>query len=118
MFQSIVAGILSEHLEDCKWMADVKRKKHDYHAYISYISKKSITSQLPIIDANEAKHEDCLKIMDEYEKIITQLFTEANGNCHNYRHLSFISQMLSDVLIHTFFVSPNKMVQQKCSFSL
>lgn len=81
MFQSIIAGILSENLEECKWMGDVKRKKHDYH---TYMSQKSVTSQLPIIDANEAKHEDCLKIMDEYEKVITQLFTDAHGNCHNY----------------------------------
>ena len=47
------------------------------------MSQKSQTAQLPIIDANESKHEDCLKIMDHYETVLTQLYNEAHGINNN-----------------------------------
>lgn len=55
------------------------------HKYDNYMSQKSQTAQLPIIDANESKHEDCLKIMDHYETVLTQLYNEAHGINNNVR---------------------------------
>lgn len=49
------------------------------------MSQKSQTAQLPIIDANESKHEDCLKIMDHYETVLAQLYHEAHSIINNVR---------------------------------
>jgi hypothetical protein len=35
---------------------------------------------LPIIFKNEAKHEDCLAIMDEYESQLVDIYTKAFRN--------------------------------------
>ena len=48
-------------IEGFEWMSQVARNPHEY---TDLMSRKSHTAQLPIINANETKHEDCLKIMD------------------------------------------------------
>jgi hypothetical protein len=37
--------------------------------------------------ANETKHEDCLKIMDTYENMLSELYTEAHGIVFTCQHL-------------------------------
>ena len=99
-------------------MGQVKRANP--HDFSEIMSKKSITATLPIMDANEAKHEDCLKIMDGYEKILTDLFIEAHGKilkwsrtnsslkltfAYFYRQLMYIFPLivLLDMLSATFW---------------
>jgi hypothetical protein len=54
-------------------MSQVARNPHEY---TDLMSRKSHTAQLPIINANETKHEDCLKIMDTYENMLSELYTK------------------------------------------
>lgn len=44
------------------------------------MSAPSKVFPLPIMFKNEAKHEDCLAIMDGYESQLGDLYTEAFGN--------------------------------------
>ncbi|XP_052080780.1 uncharacterized protein LOC127718769 [Mytilus californianus] len=48
--------------------------------YSEYMSKKQEVFSLPIIFKNESKNEDCLDIMDAYERQLTEIFTLAHGN--------------------------------------
>ena len=47
--------------------------------YSEYMSKKQEVFSLPIIFKNESKNEDCLDIMDAYERQLTEIFTLAHG---------------------------------------
>ncbi|KAL5013819.1 hypothetical protein ScPMuIL_008089 [Solemya velum] len=44
------------------------------------MSERSIVLPLPIQFKNEAKHEDCLSIMDSYEDQLTKIYIAAFGN--------------------------------------
>ena len=55
-------------------MSQVARNPHEY---TDLMLRKSHTEQLPIINANETQHEDCLKIMDTYDmRTCFQNFTQ------------------------------------------
>jgi hypothetical protein len=58
------SNIFADGIEGFEWMSQVARNSHEY---TELMSRKSHTAQLPIINANETKHEDCLKLMDTYE---------------------------------------------------
>lgn len=53
---------------------------HLPHEYTRKMSAPSKVFPLPIMFKNEAKHEDCLAIMDGYESQLVDLYTEAFGN--------------------------------------
>ena len=53
--------------------------KHINHPYQAQMSRKSDVYQLPIMMKNEAKHEDCVDILDEYENILCDIFNKAFG---------------------------------------
>jgi hypothetical protein len=52
---------------------------HIPHEYSQKMATKSQVFPLPIMFYNEAKHEDCMKIMDSYEDQLTSLYTNAFG---------------------------------------
>ncbi|KAK3083965.1 hypothetical protein FSP39_006061 [Pinctada imbricata] len=49
------------------------------HAYQREMSTPSKIFQLPIMFCNEAKYEECLNIMDNYETILEDVYTKAHG---------------------------------------
>lgn len=67
----------------CKLPAFQSYKKlipeHLPHEYSKKMEAKSLVYPLPIQFRNEAKHEDCLCIMDTYEDQLIKMFTEAFG---------------------------------------
>jgi hypothetical protein len=52
---------------------------HIPHEYSKKMSKKSMVFPLPIQFKNESKHEDCMAIMDAYEKQLSELYNGAFG---------------------------------------
>ena len=43
------------------------------------MSQKSHVYQLPLLMKNEAKHEDCVDILDEYENTLGEIFEQSFG---------------------------------------
>lgn len=54
--------------------------EHIPHEFMAKMSERSIVLPLPIQFKNEAKHEDCLSIMDCYEDQLTRIYMGAFGN--------------------------------------
>lgn len=52
---------------------------HIPHPYAEKMAVKSTVIPLPLQFKNEAKHEDCLAVMDTYEKQLHDMFTSAFG---------------------------------------
>ena len=86
--KEILADIWARHIEGCEWMGKLPFARHPHS---ESMAKKSKVTTMPIMQLNEAKHEDCLKIMDNYEKTLTQLFIEANGNKAEIMNIDFLS---------------------------
>ena len=55
---------------------------HIPHEFMARMSERSIVLHLPIQFKNEAKHEDCLSLMDSYEDQLTQMYRGAFGKIH------------------------------------
>ena len=64
------------------WMRPVVAN-HIHHPFQVQMSQQSHVFQLPIQMKNEAKHEDCVDILDGYEDILQVLFTKAFGEFSN-----------------------------------
>ena len=64
--------------EPFSWMRSVV-PSHIYHPYQTQMSQRSEVFQLPIQMENEAKHEDCVDILDGYEDILTGIYNQAFG---------------------------------------
>lgn len=60
---------------------------HIPHEYTEKMSKASKLYPLPVMFKNEAKHEDCLAIMDGYEDQLVEMYTKAFGK--NYENYSY-----------------------------
>ena len=54
--------------------------KHISFEQQNKMSLKSKVFALETMLANEAKYEDCLTIMDNYERVLQELFIKAHGN--------------------------------------
>ncbi|XP_060572948.1 uncharacterized protein LOC132730884 isoform X2 [Ruditapes philippinarum] len=72
----ILLGRMLSELKAFSWLKPVL-PAHIYHPYHTQMSQKSHVYQLPIMLKNEAKHEECVDIMDEYESTLGEIFTKA-----------------------------------------
>lgn len=72
----LVGRILSEFLPKFKWVKSVM-PVHIPHKYSKEMAKRSTIVSLPILDANEAKYEDCVRILRSYETWISEIYVEA-----------------------------------------
>ncbi|CAC5393314.1 unnamed protein product [Mytilus coruscus] len=77
--KKIFIGRMIVDKKDFDWL-EKKLPTHIPHRYNEYMSKKQEMFSLPIIFKNENKNEDCLDIMNAYEKQLTEIFTLAHGN--------------------------------------
>ncbi|XP_076071545.1 uncharacterized protein LOC143042924 [Mytilus galloprovincialis] len=77
--KKVFIGRMIVDKKDFDWL-EKKLPTHIPHRYSEYMSKKQEVFSLPIIFKNESKNEDCLDIMDAYERQLTEIFTLAHGN--------------------------------------
>lgn len=76
-FENVVGRILVE-FKEFSWLRAVI-PAHIYHPYQKEMSQKSAVYELPIMMKNEAKHEDCVDILDQYEEVLGEIFLKAFG---------------------------------------
>ena len=72
----LVGRIVHKFLPEFKFLKAVI-PQHIPHEYSQQMSQKSTVVRLPIINANEAKYEDCVTILRTYEKWIAEIYVKA-----------------------------------------
>ena len=76
---SILLGrLLVSHCKEFAWMEPLVSRPIK-HSYSDGMAKKSTTIPLTMLFKNEAKYEDCVDIMDESERLLTELYQETFG---------------------------------------
>ncbi|XP_053386739.1 uncharacterized protein LOC128550851 isoform X2 [Mercenaria mercenaria] len=75
----VILGRILVTLKEFSWLGPVL-PAHIYHPFQVHMSQKSSVYQLPIIMKNEAKHEDCVDILDTYETILSDIYVKAFGS--------------------------------------
>ena len=100
----LVGRILVKYMDGFKWMSKVV-PEHIRHAYQDEMSEKSSIFLLPILLKNEAYYTDCIGILDEYEKMMSDLYTKAaRGKLTDLFNLLFSTVQLK----MSFLVSQTK----------
>ncbi|KAH3843149.1 hypothetical protein DPMN_116657 [Dreissena polymorpha] len=82
---SVILGRILCELKAFSWMANVL-PDHIHHPYQHEMSLKSDIFQLPIMMKNEAKHEDCVDILDTYEAVLSDYYHKAFGSSEDVLH--------------------------------
>lgn len=78
----LIGRIISEYIPALKWTKSIT-PSHIPHALENDMSKRSEIFWLPVMMKNEASYSDCVQIMDEYERLVTDWYTKAGrGNIY------------------------------------
>ena len=72
----IVTRIVLQFLPQFKFLKSTV-PEHISHVYSDEMAQKSTIVNMPIINANEAKYEDCVTILRTYEKWISEIYFQA-----------------------------------------
>ncbi|KAH3814500.1 uncharacterized protein LOC127835962 [Dreissena polymorpha] len=75
----VILGRILCELKAFSWMANAL-PDHIHHPYQHEMSLKSDIFKLPIMMKNEAKHEDCVDILDTYEAVLSDYYHKAFGS--------------------------------------
>ena len=77
-FKVLVARICINFCKKFKFLDDVV-PKHIKHRFSSEMAKQSMIIPLPILDADEKKYSDCVRILEAYEKWIYEVYKKADA---------------------------------------
>lgn len=72
----IVGRIVLQFLPHFKFLKGIV-PEHISHVYTKEMEQQSTIVSMPIINANEAKYEDCVSILRTYEKWISEIYVQA-----------------------------------------
>ncbi|KAH3809428.1 hypothetical protein DPMN_137797 [Dreissena polymorpha] len=75
-FHIFASNIIFSRFKDFSWLQKVL-SAHIYHPYQAEMRQPSEVFQLPIILKNEAKHEDCIDILDQYQQVLGDVYMKA-----------------------------------------
>ncbi|KAH3778331.1 hypothetical protein DPMN_179786 [Dreissena polymorpha] len=67
-----------DEFKDFSWLQKVL-PAHIFHPYQAEMRQKSEVLQLPIILKDEAKHEDCIDILGQYQQALGDVYMKAFG---------------------------------------
>lgn len=72
----LVGRVILDFFPEFKFLRGII-PEHIPHQYSQEMKQKSTIVSMPIINANEAKYEDCVTILRTYEKWIAEVYVEA-----------------------------------------
>lgn len=93
----LTGRIIVEFFPKFKWLKLVI-PAHISHIYSGEMAQKSTIVSLPLLNANEAKYEDCVSILRSYEQWISEIYVKA-GLLDEVPHVD--NPDLPDILVYT-----------------
>ncbi|XP_048244381.1 uncharacterized protein LOC124126857 isoform X2 [Haliotis rufescens] len=79
--------LIGRILKDIPALSWLNIPTHIPHSHSKTASMKTEVHPMPLLFSNEAKYEECVKILDSYEDQLTELFTSAHGDQSALREL-------------------------------